>query len=174
MLLYKTRKSNPFHGFLNWLTPVYLLWVPAALNISPLKNTIVFLPYLRTPVLKFWLPIKIHSTWGSPSSGPLNLETPWYSPHNMGHLLALSLVPQANQGRNRLVMFCVFQDNTCDVPSVGQEILCCTLFVSHLQQAKPNFSLQLKPPYDPFSHLLIRGVYKVILEHGWMRLFCFI
>ena len=84
------------------------------------------------------------------------------------------MTTQANQGRNRMVMFCVFQDNTCDVPSVGQEILCCTLFVSHLQQAKPNFSLQLKPPYDPFSHLLIRGVYKVILEQGWMRLFCFI
>ena len=34
---YKTRKSNPFHGFLNGLIPVCLQCVPA-LNISPLKN----------------------------------------------------------------------------------------------------------------------------------------
>ena len=31
-----------------------------------------------------------------------------------------------------------------------------------------HFSLQLKPYSDPFSHLLIGGVYKVILECGWI------
>ena len=36
-----TRKSNPFHGFLNGLTPVCLQCVPA-LNISPLKNFTAF------------------------------------------------------------------------------------------------------------------------------------
>ena len=36
-----TRKSNPFHGFLNGLTPVCQQCVPA-LNISPLKNFTAF------------------------------------------------------------------------------------------------------------------------------------
>ena len=50
-----TRKSNPFHRFFNGITPVCLQCFPA-LNISPLNDFTLFLPYLRTPVLKFSLP----------------------------------------------------------------------------------------------------------------------
>ena len=88
LIISTTRKSNPFHGFFSWLTTVCLQSVPA-LNISPLKNFTAFqlnnfhcylyacgwnlplnFPYLRAPLPICWLPLKIPSTWGSPSSGP--------------------------------------------------------------------------------------------------------
>ena len=71
-------------------SPVCLQCV--SFNISPLKNITALLSYLRTPVPPFWLPLKFTSTWWGPSSsGPFNSETPWHSPHNMGHIQTPSL-----------------------------------------------------------------------------------
>ena len=112
-----TRKSNPFHGFFSGLTTVC-----SSLKHFAQKEFYSFsennfhcyfyacgwnlpwnFPNLWAPLPICCLPLKIPSTWGSPSSGP-------------GAVLDLFFYPQ---------------------------------------QGKPNFSLQLKPLSDPFSHFQV-------------------
>ena len=95
-----TRKSNPFHGFLNGLTLSTLVSMPLTfhagrilqffssmtwISIFMLRkrwNLPLNLPYLRTHVPIFWLSLMILSTWGPPSSGHLNLVTLRHRPYN--------------------------------------------------------------------------------------------
>ena len=97
---YVTRKSNPFHGFLNGLTVSTLGSMPLTFHLGRILqlfcsitwisvfmlrkrwNLPLNLPYLRTHVPIFWLSLMILSTWGPPSSGHLNLVTLRHRPYN--------------------------------------------------------------------------------------------
>ena len=122
-LICLTRKSNPFHGFLNGLTVSTLGSMPLTFHLGRILqlfcsitwisvfmlrkrwNLPLNLPYLRTPVPIFWVPLMIPPTiWGPtdpfPFSGPQPLGPsskslswdPWACPVRMLGDIVLYLI----------------------------------------------------------------------------------